>query len=100
MSKERGKRRPIVVVARHSASCTSNDPQVGTPNKCVPNYVWVEVAQWLCQQGFPPVASGSAREEKDIRYRHWGGEKLYGKPIREVAGMLVHAHAVLSIDTG
>lgn len=92
--------RPIVIIARHSASCASNDPKVVLPNKCVPNYVWVDVANWLASQGFTPVAVGSAKEEKDVRYRHWPGKRLYGRPIREVAAILSKVHAVLSIDTG
>jgi len=92
--------RPIVIVARHSASCSSNDPKVVLPNKCVPNFIWVEVANWLLKAGYMPVAVGSAKEERDVRYRHWPGKKLYGRPIRDVAAIISKVDAVLAIDTG
>jgi ADP-heptose:LPS heptosyltransferase len=100
LAKELGKGRPIVVCARHSASCGSNDPNKNVANKCIPNHIWVGFAQWLSQQGYMPVAVGAARDERDIRYRHWWGEKCYGKPLRDVAALLHAAEKVVSIDTG
>lgn len=100
LAKELGDGGPVVLVARHSASCASNDPRVRVPNKCVPNRIWVEVANWLRSQGITPVALGSQKEFKDIRYQPWPGKKLYGHPIREVAALLAAGQAVLSIDTG
>lgn len=92
---------PRVFIARHSASCSSNDERCGRiANKCVPNRIWVDVAKWLLKEGFMPVALGGPGEESDSRYREWPGQKLYGKPLREVAAMLPHAAAVLSVDTG
>lgn len=95
-----GESKPLVFVARHSASCSSNDPKVGWANKCLPNYTWVEVAQWLIDQGYVPVAVGSEKEVKDVRYRQWPGKRLYGEPIRNVAALLALSAGVLSVDTG
>lgn len=94
--------RPIVIIARHSASCASNDPNVRVPNKCASNAVWVAVANWLLKEGYMPVAVGSEREARDIRYRHWpdAAARLYGRPLREVAALLAEAAGVLTIDTG
>lgn len=100
LAKELGGGKPVVLVARHSASCASNDPRIRVPNKCVPNRIWVEVAHWLRAQGTVPIAIGSAKEAKDIRYQPWPGPKLYGHPIREVAGLLAAGRATLSVDTG
>lgn len=92
--------KPAVAIARHSASCTSNDPKVRIPNKCLPNAVWVAVADWLLEEGFMPIAVGASRDEKDIRYRQFPGKKLYGLPMREFAAFLSRCHACLTIDTG
>lgn len=100
LAEELGGGQPIVLIARHSASCASNDPRVRVPNKCVPNRIWVEVANWLRAQGIVPIAIGSQKEAKDIRYQPWPGPKLYGHSIREVAGLLAAGRAVLSVDTG
>lgn len=100
LAQELGGGKPVVLVARHSASCASNDPRIRVPNKCVPNRIWVEVANWLLAQGTVPIAIGSPKEAKDIRYQPWPGPKLYGHPIREVAGLLAAGRAVLSVDTG
>jgi ADP-heptose:LPS heptosyltransferase len=97
-----GKGRPIVIVARHSASCSSNDPGIRTPNKCISNAIWVAVANWLLKEGYMPVAVGSEREARDIRFRHWpeSAARLYGRPLREIAALLAEAAGVLTIDTG
>jgi hypothetical protein len=92
--------RPVVVVARHSVSCASNDPAAGRANKCVSNRHWHEVSVWLEKQGFRALAVGSASDALDSRYAAWEGAKAYGLPIRDVAGILAASHAVLSIDTG
>ncbi len=98
LAREYGK--DFVIVARHSSSCASNDPAIRVPNKCIANRTWVQVAQWLLTQGITPVAVGAAEEESDSRYREWPGPRLYGRSIDEVAGLLPHARAVLSVDTG
>jgi len=95
-----GAGRPVVVVARHSASCESNDPAIGRPNKCVPNRHWHEVSIWLEQRGFRAVAVGSAEDALDRRYAAWEGVTAYGLPIRDVAGLLAASRAVLAVDTG
>lgn len=95
-----GQGKPVVFVARHSASCSSNDPHVRHPNKCVSNEVWVKVAKWLQREGFVPIAVGAEHEAQDSRYREWPGERLYGQPLRTLAGALQASHAVLTVDTG
>ena len=55
---------PVVLVARHSESCTSNDPDIGAPNKCVDNVHWCHVADGLARRGFVPVAIGAARRDR------------------------------------
>jgi ADP-heptose:LPS heptosyltransferase len=95
-----GDGKPIVLVARHSASCTSNDPNIRVPNKCAANRLWVQVAKWLLREGFMPVAVGGPGEEKDSRYFEWPGKKLYGAPLRTVAALTTVAAATLSVDTG
>ena len=97
---EVGEGKPVVIIARHSASCSSNDPRVGTANKCVSNKTWVQVADWLLREGFVPVAVGSKKELDDGRYSEWPGKKLYGYPLRTVAGILKAAAGTLSVDTG
>lgn len=93
--------RPVVFIARHSASCSSNDIRCNfVANKCVANRYWVQVADWLLKQGYMPVALGGPGDEADSRYREWPGKKLYGEPLREVAALLPLACAVLSVDTG
>jgi len=91
---------PVVVVARHSASCDSNDPTVGRANKCVANRHWHELSAWLDAQGYRCIAVGGAGDASDQRYAEWKGERAYGLPIRDVAGLLAASHAVLSVDTG
>jgi ADP-heptose:LPS heptosyltransferase len=95
-----GDGKPIVLVARHSASCTSNDPNVRVPNKCAANRLWVQVAKWLLKEGFMPVAIGGPNEENDSRYHEWPGKKLYGAPLRSVAALTAIVAATLSVDTG
>jgi hypothetical protein len=93
--------RPVVFIARHSASCSSNDDRCGRiANKCVANRYWIQIAEWLLREGYMPVALGGPGEENDPRYREWPGKKLYGQPLREVAALLPLACAVLSVDTG
>jgi ADP-heptose:LPS heptosyltransferase len=95
-----GAGRPVVVVARHSASCHSNAGD-GTPaNKCVANRHWYEVSTWLGRQGFQPLAIGTPSDALDERYAAWEGARAYDVPIRDVAGLLAASHAVLSVDTG
>jgi hypothetical protein len=98
--REIGNGKTVVIVARHSASCTSNDPRIGFPNKCVNNRIWVAAAHWLLGEGFVPVAVGSAQEAQDERYSDWPGERVYGLPLRTVAGLLAAARATLTIDNG
>jgi len=100
LATERGGARPVVVVARHSLSCDSNDPQIGRANKCAANEHWVELSAWLGKQGFHALAVGSGSDAGDPRYAAWEGGKAYGLPIREVAALLAASHAVLSVDTG
>lgn len=100
LARQHGAARPVVVVARHSLSCDSNDPRIGRANKCVANEHWVEISAWLDKQGFHALAVGSARDELDPRFAAWEGGKAYGLPIRDVAALLAASHAVLSVDTG
>jgi ADP-heptose:LPS heptosyltransferase len=97
---EYGDGRPVVVVARHSVSCESNNPAVGRANKCVPNQHWHEVSVWLEKQGYRALAVGSTSDAVDPRFAAWEGARAYGLPIRDVAGILAASHAVLSVDTG
>lgn len=92
--------KPLVLVARHSASCTSNDPRIRVPNKCVPNRLWVQVANWLIKEGFTPVAIGSKKDSEDSRYKEWPGKTLYGEDIRVIAALTKLAKATLSVDCG
>lgn len=95
-----GEGKPVVIIARHSASCSSNDPRVGHPNKCLPNRFWVQVANWLLKEGFCPVAVGAESDAQDTRYFDWPGKKCYGMSLRSMMGMLAASHAVLAVDTG
>lgn len=90
----------IVLVARHSASCSSNDPNVRVANKCVPNSIWVDVAYRLVADGYYPIAIGSKKDEEDNRYDEWIGDKLYGLPLRTIAAMTKLVCATLTVDTG
>ena len=92
--------RPVVVVARHSASCHSNAGDGSPANKCVANHHWHEISMWLDRQGFQPVAIGSPDDARDERYAAWAGARAYDLPIRDVAALLAASHAVLSVDTG
>lgn len=92
--------KPIVLVARHSASCTSNDPNIRVANKCVTNRIWVQVARWLIQEGFTPVAIGSSKDAEDSRYKEWPGKTLYGEDIRDIAALTSVCAAVLTVDNG
>jgi hypothetical protein len=93
--------KPFVLIARHSASCSSNDERCGyVANKCVPPRLWLQVAEWLTDQGYIPVAVGAKRELADSRYAEWVGDKLYGEPIRVIAALTRYAAATLSVDTG
>lgn len=92
--------KPVVVVARHSASCSSNDPKIRIPNKCIPNKEWVVAARWLEREGFLPVAVGSHEDLEDHRYDEWVGEKFYGYPLREVVALCRASRFVASVDTG
>jgi len=100
LAQELGEGKPVVIIARHSASCSSNNPRIGIPNKCVSNTVWIRVTKWLLKEGFQPVAIGSREEESDPRYQEWPWKKLYGLPLREVAALLKAVNATLSVDTG
>lgn len=93
--------KPLVIIARHSASCSSNSAEYfHQANKCLPNRMWVQVAEWLLKEGFQPVAVGSQEDAADSRYAVWPGKKVYGCPLRTVAGLIKYSHAVLSVDTG
>lgn len=96
----RGQAKKVALVARHSASCTSNDPRVRVANKCVVNRLWVQTANWLLRQRILPIAVGSAKDAEDNRYADWPGERLYGAPIRRIAGLCRHADFVLTVDNG
>ena len=90
-----------MIVARHSASCSSNDPKCGfVPNKCVANREWVRVARRLTEWGYMPVAVGSAADRDDERYREWPGARLYGESYGALFGALQAAAAVLCVDCG
>lgn len=91
---------PVVLVARHSESCTSNDPDIRAPNKCVDNAHWCHVADGLARRGFVPVAIGAADEVDDPRYRRWPGPTGYGLPLRLVAAMCASSAGVLTVDNG
>lgn len=97
----RGWKSPVIC-ARHSSSCSSNDPRCEyVANKCFPNSEWVKVASWLQAQGCTPVAVGSKRELDDDRYADWPGDKLYGEDILVVAALQKEfAHLTISVDTG
>lgn len=92
--------KPIVLIARHSASCTSNDPNIKVANKCVANRIWVQVANWLLREGFMPVAIGSSKDAQDSRYREWPGNLLYGEGIRNIAALTSMVKGVLTVDNG
>ncbi|MEO8486957.1 MAG: hypothetical protein ABI585_11540 [Betaproteobacteria bacterium] len=92
--------KPVVVVARHSASCSSNDPTVRSANKCVDNVCWVRCAEDLMRRGYAPVAVGSGDEADDPRYRRWPGGTLYGAPLRLVAALCARSAGVLTVDNG
>jgi len=91
---------PIVLVARHSASCTSNDPRIGAPNKCVGNAYWCQCAEGLLSRCLVPVAVGAADEAGDARFLRWPGPRWYGRPLREVAALCAAAAGVLTLDSG
>jgi ADP-heptose:LPS heptosyltransferase len=90
----------VVLIGRHSASCTSNDPGVRVANKCVSNRFWVQVANWLLSEGYLPVAVGSQKDADDTRYRDWPGQLLYGENIRNIAALARSCEAVLTVDNG
>lgn len=90
----------IVLVARHSASCTSNDPAIGFANKTIGNAYWCQCAEHLLARGVVPVAIGAAAEADDDRFRRWPGPRWYGRPIREVAALCAAAAGVLTLDNG
>lgn len=90
----------VVIVARHSASCTSNDPSIGVANKTVGNAYWCQCAERLIAHGCVPVAIGAAAEADDERFRRWPGPRWYGGPIREVAALCAVAAGVLTLDNG
>lgn len=90
----------IVLVARHSASCTSNDPAIGIANKSVGNAYWCQCAERLIARGFVPIAIGAAEEADDERFRRWPGPRRYGRPIREIAALCAVAAGVLTLDNG
>jgi ADP-heptose:LPS heptosyltransferase len=100
LERELGGGKPVVVCARHSASCTSNDPTIRAANKCVPNRIWGAVNAWLWQEGFVPVAVGGPADQADERWSEWTGPKLYGASLPEVAGLLFHAAGTIAVDTG
>ena len=98
-----GKGAPVVIVARHSASCASNDPNVRVPNKCILNTEWNNAIQVLSQGKLKDhcfVAVGSEKESRDIRYAKWSGKKAYGLPLRKLAAIVAASRLTLSIDTG
>ena len=95
-----GEHRPVVLVARHSVSCTSNDPAVGRANKCVDNAGWIRCADWLGRRGYVAVAIGSRDEAEDPRYARWPGRVLYGQPLRLVAAACAASAGVLTVDNG
>lgn len=98
---ELGGGKPVVVVARHSASCSSNDPKCNyVPNKCVPNVHWAKVSQWLLREGYVPVAVGSKEDLDDRRYSEWYGARAYGKPLRDIAALCKAAACTATVDTG
>ena len=90
----------VVLIGRHSASCTSNDPKIRVANKCVTNRLWVQVANWLLREGFTPVAIGSKKDAEDQRYAEWPGKLLYGEGIRNIASLCRFSTAVLTVDNG
>lgn len=93
--------KPAVLVARHSYSCTSHDPKYNNvANITLPNKIWVDVANWLLNEGYMPIAIGSKDHGDDPRYEEWPGIKAYGVPLRELAMMMRSAKAVLSVNTG
>ena len=90
----------VILVARHSTSCTSNDSPIGIPNKCIDNRLWVNLATWLIENGYTPVAIGSPEEADDIRCGIWPGPSLYGETLRRIAALCRQAYAVLRVDNG
>jgi len=95
-------RSPFVVLGRHSRSCTSNDPKIGVPNKCVSNTFWIECAKLLISRGITPVAVGAQQDAEDPAYFGLpeGCVLLYGQPLMNIAGVLQRALFTISVDTG
>jgi len=98
--RELGLGRPVVVVARHSASCESNVPAIRRANKCIDNFYWALCAEELARRGYVPLAVGSEAELFDARYERWCGERCYGRPLRLIASICAQSAAVLTVDNG
>lgn len=92
----------FVVLARHSRSCTSNDPMIRRANKCLANDFWFDLSTWLLEQNYLPVFVGSAEDERDPAYEKVPStsQKVYGEHIMNVAGLLQRAICTVSVDTG
>jgi ADP-heptose:LPS heptosyltransferase len=95
-----GEGKPVVVVARHSPTCLSNDPAYRRATKLIPNAYWLACAARLIERGYVPVAVGAREEADDPRYRSWPGKRLYGEKLRIVAALCAQCAGVLAIDNG
>lgn len=89
----------LVVCAMHSRSCTVNDPKIRKANKCFSQKVWCEVAEWLEEQGYSPVAIGTPEEEHQVS-DDWPGLKIYNWPLRTIAALQSIAKLNITVDTG
>lgn len=91
----------VVLISRHSWSCTSNNPtHGGPPNKCYDNSHWLALAAHLKALGYIPCAVGSERDASDDRYQPWPYETLYGQPMPLLANLMKRCLAVIAVDTG
>ena len=94
---------PFVLIARHSASCSSHSAAAGfKPNKCFSNVYWLQIGEQLKSMGIEPVAIGGTKDLDEERFQEWPWTKLYGEKLEDVAGLLAHdmCRGSITVDTG
>jgi ADP-heptose:LPS heptosyltransferase len=95
-----------ILISMFSASCTSRDPKIGIPNKCVPYIKWKPMFAYL-RDRFPdtPIRilgapTDRVPEEFESQLGIKQGEYMLGIPLNRLSLIMKSAKLLVSVDNG
>ena len=100
-----GSLKGCILISTFSASCTSRDPKIGTPNKMLPWEKWKPLLRYL-RSTFPTTPIRFIGAPTDFIPNGYAegivqpGEYMLGIPQNRLALIMKHAKLVVTIDNG